>query len=334
MIGNPGSVRNVLFLLGILWPSLSGWAQAQSYAITDLGTLGGNASQACALNDRGQVVGLSMTAQSPYDTGFLWENGLMLDLGLLETGGINTQGQVTGTDERGHAVLWVQGVKTDLGTLGGRFSYAQALNDAGQVVGYSYLNDNFTRHAFLWANGVMVDLGTLGSRVSYGEAVNAAGQVVGYSYTDRGRGPHAFLWESGQMRDLGTLGGRESQAYGINDSGQVVGYAQIAGAVFLHAFLWEKGHMQDLGTLGGAFSFAWSINSRGQVVGHATTAAGADHPFLWDRGTMTDLERQIPAGSGWESLFARAVNDAGQIIGYGQHHRQLRAFLMTPPPVP
>ena len=48
----------------------------------DLGTLGGPASQAKAINDKNQVVGWSQTADGDGHA-FLWEDGLMTDLGHL-----------------------------------------------------------------------------------------------------------------------------------------------------------------------------------------------------------------------------------------------------------
>lgn len=47
-----------------------------------------------------------------------------------------------------------------LGTLGGSFSSGLAINDAGQVVGYSYGPGNGYAHAFRWFGGTMEDLGT------------------------------------------------------------------------------------------------------------------------------------------------------------------------------
>jgi probable HAF family extracellular repeat protein len=314
----------------------------QGYRIADLGGLpNGTSSIPKGINTAGWVVGQADTLGTLH--AFL-HNGQMQDLGTL--GGrrsfataIDLVGRVVGRAETVsgavHAFYWPRGgYLQDLGTLGGRNSYAAAVifaRDAepllGRVVGFSEMAGG-ALHAFLTmaTGGGMKDLGTLGGRNSAATGVNVAGQIVGAAETTGGA-THAFLYD-GTMQDLGTLGGRRSVANAINAAGQVVGQAETAGGE-RHAFLHSGGVLQDLGTLGGPSSAALAINAVGQIVGVSRNAGGTTHAFLYD-GAMTNLNSLLPAGSGWELLAAAAINDSGQIVGYGRHNRRTRGFLLTP----
>lgn len=88
--------------------------------------------------------------------------------------------------------------------------------------------------------------------------------------------------------------------------------------------------MQDIGSLGGDWSRALDINDAGQVVGNARNAASQNRAFLWENGQMKDLNNLIPAGSGWALVSAEAINQRGQIVGFGVINGQTHAFLLTP----
>jgi probable HAF family extracellular repeat protein len=116
---------------------------------------------------------------------------------------VNNQGQVVGMsdltgDEAFHATLWQEGAITDLGTLAGDVSaFASGINDKGQVVGTS-IDASGNIRAFIWQDGVMTDLSTLFPAGFYlyptmANKINSRGQIAGMS-TDLNDGTiHAFL---------------------------------------------------------------------------------------------------------------------------------------------
>ncbi len=337
----------LVLLLPLLCRGTARPSPVQRYTITDLGALDadtsyyGDTSYATGINNLGQVVG-----QSGRDA-FLWENGRMIDLGTLGgpyswANGLNDAGQVVGASwpagyEGGHAFLWEKGKMTDLGTLRDPRSYsdAYAINASGQIVGDTATKDSTSLHAFLWERGKMTDLGTGGGLGSVARAINDQGQIVGGSITSPEGAGHALVWENGQAYDLGALAGsfRSTYAVGINAAGQVAGNASNPGGPYAYdrTFLWVQGRFEDLSPSGKILTSAEGINAAGQIIGNSYTPGDAiSHVVLWEHGVIEDLEGQIPADSGWECLLARAINDAGQIAGRGQHNGKERAFLMTP----
>jgi probable HAF family extracellular repeat protein len=92
----------------------------------------------------------------------------------------------------------------------------------------------------------------------------------------------------------------------------------------------------DLGTLGGTDSSGYGINVNGQVTGFAHTSGNAaQHAFLYDPSSgMVDLNALVDPLSGWVLSEGRAINDSGQITGYGSIDGVDHAFLLTPVPEP
>lgn len=88
--------------------------------------------------------------------------------------------------------VWQNGRMRELPGLGGRESWASAINNRGQVAGYSKTKARDS-HAVLWQNGKVIDVGTLGGAWSYAEAINDRGEIVGSSDTRSGQ-EHAVLW--------------------------------------------------------------------------------------------------------------------------------------------
>jgi probable HAF family extracellular repeat protein len=267
--------------------------------------LGDVASVAYGVNDPGDIVGTRQATDFLVFPGeaFLFRGGVFYDLANKFAGqesiatDINNAGVISawaGDIGSPHAFIYDtnSGTATDLGALPGHSeSYAQAINNVGQVAG-SCRKSGGTQdpHAFLF-DGSMKDLGPATSA----NDINDSGQVVGARVVGGASYWTAYRCDTSggtpQFVDLGFLPGFVgSEAMAINNDGDIVG----------HSF-------SDWGS--------------GQQI----------HAFICTASSpMQDLNALIPANSGWELTWASAINDKGQIAGTGTYNGRRQAYLLTP----
>lgn len=303
-----------------LWDAAAG--------IQDLGTIGGGTeSYATAINPDGVVMGYGRQANGVYHA-FVWDAATGIhDLGPAPEwnsfpAGINSDGEIAGQASfppsgYQHPVKWdASRTMVDLGLFpNGRYGYASAINDAGQVVGgaeWSQTTGEF--RAFVWdETGGLQPLATLGGTWAYAASINNAGLIAGYARTTAGY-IHAVVWDASGIHDLGTLGGNESYAYRMNSTGQVVGWSYNASGQ-QRPFIWDAANgMRDLGTLGGQYGYAIVINDAGVVVGASQTLTGVYQGFVWDAVNGLRPLSLPGAVSGWASW----INAAGYVVGVNQ----------------
>jgi probable HAF family extracellular repeat protein len=338
-------VLSLLVLASAVAPS----ASPQTYTITDLGLLAGtdqNLPQ--AINESGQVAGVCYTPAF-VSKGYVWSDGVRTPLPTLggtntEAYGIDDLGRAVGVSDVpgtfGRAFIWTStGGIVDLGTITGQAgdsSVAYALSARGLVVGASTVAGSFPFHGFKGTvGGALTDLGELtpGGGSTVFETTDP-GDVVG-------EGPNASFairpirWNKGgaPLDDIGTLGGPSGSARDVNESGLIVGFADVNASGLVHAFKWDgAGGMVDLGSLAmGQRSEARAVNDSGVVVGMSETSPGTPRAFRWTAAAgMKNLNTLIPGGSGWTLQDALDVNDAGQIVGFGDFGGQTKGFLLTP----
>jgi probable HAF family extracellular repeat protein len=288
-----------------------------SYKVTDLGTEG---------ND---ILGCAMSLNNEGWTEIMAQN--------LPPG---QQDSLFGTLLNGRILIDIDGIKLDLGTLGGTNSSSNwgEINDFGQIVGYSEtavpdpngedicgFGTHLTCRPFLSQFLQMSALPTLGGNNGQASAINNRGQIVGFAEngvvdstcppnTTNNRIALPALWEKGIAKALPLVGNDpDGDAFWINDQGQAVGYSGNCTTA-LHAVSWENGIVSPLLDLGTG-AIAQGINNRGQIVGQVGSPDGSTfYAAVWQNGAdgaVTNLG--TPPGDA--AAFASGINDRGQVVG-------------------
>jgi probable HAF family extracellular repeat protein len=302
MIPRMNRLAALLAVLLLVGAPMASAAQEPRYAIQELGTLGGN-TVALNVNDSGWVVGGSNLDLLSFHA-FLWlpEPALGLPAGIH-----------------------------DLGTLGGDFSSAAAIDSEGRIVGSSTLTPSvFDHRPLLWEQGTMTDLGVPEPGLNgAAAAINDVGDVAG-SVGALGCSPVLWLPEAryglpAGYSELPTIPGQaEGEARDINDFGQVVG-SVTSGCdtpnVGSHPYLWlpepafglAAGPHDLLAGVpnDGSLNIALAINSAGEIAGVRLEDAILLEPWIWRQGVFEPLP--LPPGSA--SASPSDLNDLGQVVG-------------------
>ena len=295
--------------------------------IRDLGTLGGSTSFSQAINDQGQITGLTLNDVSdPFS--YYYQFLFCLPFQICPANATETRGFVW--DEK-------DGMR-DIGTLGGPDAFPSLINRRGQVAGFSYVNSVPnpttglpTYHPFLWEKGKgMKDLGSFGgTQTASVNGLNDRGEVVGGLLLPGDQINHPFLWDGKKLIDLTVppFGGdiADGEAMWVNNAGDVVGNAPLPvlcpdnAGPWNQAFLWTKGVMKNLGALANApISRADFVNSKQQVVGVAFPCDfSAAIAFLWENGSMIDLNGLVAPDSQLSLFWASYIDDRGEIAALG-----------------
>ncbi len=216
------------------------------------------------------------------------------------------------------------------------------VNNANHATGAYQRFSNGDTHAFLFTGPTPpTDIGTLGGRNSFGVNMNEASTVVGNSNLSDGKLVAFFKTISGEMSPLDTAAGFGSRADGINNPGvfpapMMVG-SLLDGSGVHTATSWVNGARTDLPKNIGGTTFARSgatdVNDSRQIAGEMHNGTSDFQAVVWSGGTAFALPSISvnPTPVAFSSTFARAINNFGQVVGFGAAPgNPQQAFLWTP----
>lgn len=318
-------------LLGLAMAGLAGLASADpAYRLSILKPLEGNdACEIKAINDSGRVVGYSYNQHD--------------------------------APMKPMATLWQDGQAISLGTLGGDWSIATAINRHGVIVGYSPPINSYEWHAFSYRPGKRHLHDLTPYRMTTAVAINDKGVVTGGLWDYDGNYNDVMVVYQGVMTPLRM--GRNTWVTAIGNDGKfVLGNASDGPG---DEFIYKKGMRTELWS-----GWAWGINSSGAVVGTCRPefgnracfySSGTVHvlelapgvntclgyaindknevvgecegrAIMWHNDKLFDLLNLVVdgVGTGWGALTATGVNGSGQIAGTGWRGGEKDGFLLTP----
>jgi probable HAF family extracellular repeat protein len=347
------SCRLISSLVGgiLLCTSALGQEGGLRFSLRDLGTFGGSASRANAINNEGQVVGVAYFSNGDSKC-FLWRAGFTPLLFTLnsqttkcEATAISPDGVIAGSMVPPDSAPWSRAfLRSPSGSIrvleplkGDEESFATGVFKEN-TVGNSYSDTNDISRAAKWdSNGTIIDL--LGSASSsFATATNSRGQIVGY-----GPGPQPWVWYQGSITYLPKWTVDASVPWAINDSGFVTGsgynpYPNLCAAMWSLATPstppqnlgcnWFQGVAisNDNWIAAGSRGFAWCNP------GCPTLIVSDSHCRATNLQTLLDA-----SGAGWEIVTLTGINDSHQIVGYGYPPGGLyiqHGFLLIPNNLP
>ena len=321
---------------------------AQRYRMTDLGVLPGqdpphDTTQAYGINNRGQIVGVSLNLTRPSPRGYIWENGTWTVLPPIaydqsQGNAINELGVVCGqsaTTEFGpHAVLWIDAKPIDIHVLGIQSS-AHDVNDDLVVCG-AFWYTLFPQFPFMWRDGVMTQLRVPppGGPFDDALAVNNLGDIVGSGAA------WPVLWPAPAYQPviLETLPIDFGTANDIRDDGIIAGVLKTEPDRGLGA-VWEGTRLVRLIPQPhpdyNSEVYATSAYGEMTVGARVYIGGGGYHNFIWREGVMMDLQDLVGPDFEKEYLsigWAYDINDHGQIAAtaFRLNGEGSRAALLDP----
>jgi uncharacterized membrane protein len=318
---------------------------AERYDVTPLPFIPFSGTGGEALSNNGVVAGGIANSDGSVSLA-AWSKGVLTHLGvppglprhdfnMPRVFGINDCGAVVGTVhtsagdlpsrsfiyDRARFTVLPLADPTDLGGA------AIGINNRGEVVGYDHTSSNRVV-GWLWSNGAYSSLPISGTNTA-AFGINSSGTIIGNRSLRLIRRILTGQWrctgQRGYVLSHGTAQHLSGFVNAINDQGEAAGGSISDGQALAAVF--KNGIAAVILSLP---SSAVGINSAASVVGSYQPAGyNRRHLFRWSANSGAfDL-----TPDGYRSAEAAAINDRGDILGFGETvSGKSQYFLLTPDP--
>jgi len=342
-----------VFSVGV-YAQWNGQGIADGYRILDLGTLGVSPlghewSEANDINCKGQITGTSTFPGNGNYRAFKWSPGSqgMINLAQMDYNShgsaINKRGRVVGWGSSNNgdgSILYFKNDNSvqELVSLSGSNTDGAALsiNDKSMIVGKSTLDSqgpNPFTHATFWHKNKIWDISkrALNDNEAIANYVSNDKKIVGTQVNPVTQTTEGFVLDlnNGNVDLIPGLYNGVAAPLAINRNDIAVGY-NTPHSGFTRAFVWENGVTTDIGSNEFA-SYAYDINRHDVIVGFEYESnEGATYAYAYRDGVLKNLNDLIDPNASWDLRVAKGINDRGEIVGWGYHNGEKRAFVLRP----
>ena len=292
--------------------------------VTDFATInlpGALTTYAIDINDIGQIAGHSAVAG--HATGWTLDENVFTSITVsgannTNVNAINDLGVIGGYYEpfsstpRYGFTLDTAGFHLPISLSPGISTTVDGINNAGVLVGASYLNGGNVYAGFVDDHGSVTILDAPGANYTVATGINDVGQIVGTFTPSYGSNWHGFIYEDGVFTQFDDpLGVNGTFASDINDAGEIVGWF-TDGSGINHGYLYSGGVFTTIDNPGAVHTYAAGINDAGQVVGWYTDVSGIDHGYVASIIIADDAGTNVLVGNAANNTFRVSGNAVGE----------------------
>jgi len=241
----------------------------------------------------------------------------------VQAADINENGEIVGS----HIIYCKYGLCQDYSTgfiySGGNFayilpegwrsSYANTINDTGDVIGWGEDGEGAEK-CFIYSSGQYTELLPPGWVNACARDINNKRDVVGGGADSEGVGK-GFIYSEGQYIELLPPGWINAGAHDINDNGGVLGDGYDGNGVH-KGFIYSNGKYTELLPPDWINARFYYINNNDEVIGEVDYGTGlpkAKKGFIYSGGKYTFF---LPPGM--NDIRVAGINDSGEVIGSAQ----------------